>query len=889
MTSKPRPSSTINQPNSTQDKFRKSNVVYNIEGSPKKAPVNEEQGLLYKLMESSIINESKLPFTISDKFYTFLLKCNFSNIFSGSKYEKYVTSELVCDTKEIVYKIIISYIYTEKLSYPTQEFTVLDRNLCELFEVPPSGDGTLNYVPGPPVPIGGITNYPNYVNNQIIILIGQLFINNKPFSDDKLPFTISAKFNIFLHQCDISNIFSGSQYEKYIKLELDCKTKETVYNIIREYMIINKLKSYIKQYTTNKLDNIKQYTNKLDNKLSQLFGISYSKHTIYTDDQIMEFIRRLFIDDKLSIDKFQLPTDNINISFIGGVSTGKSTILNTIFCEQLTQCKIKRTTMIPTIYIENTSLEVNVDEIYKTIESKNNELIKKTENREDITKDEYNELTFNVGKLDINIVDDSTVKIYDIPGLNDARTKNLYYEYLRNNFHKLNLIIFVVDIYSGLNTSDEVDILNFIIENTKYQLEKNNKKIYTMVIVNKADDLQIQDDKLILIGELNEMFTQVEKTVKDEFDKNNITENLIDIIPLCALDTYLYRMVKKHQSNFKLSSDQILKIGINENGKKFSTLPQHEQEKKVYEILNDTNFIDTMIKLSGFSYIEESLRTFFNENSKKIRLNNLFFELNRYNSICSYFTDIENIYSDDFKIFIEKVMCIYDMIKKIDFQEYNNLMKTIIKELVDIIKLKKLNKYIDIDKLINDYDNIKNNILKIYFNDYYDTSDYPLFIKKYVYKLIVSNYNQTPSVNNFLNCIKYIQQINYYTVDIINSFIKLVMTPKELLFDNLDNDLLITELDKLNKLNINLIEFLRFINLHKIKLSLINNNNNLLFIKLMLYNKYNEIPLYNYLSQIIDISKVNEQVIIDGLNINLVDAPLELDIYYLKLYQSTNI
>jgi hypothetical protein len=114
------------------------------------------------------------------------------------------------------------------------------------------------------------------------------------------------------------------------------------------------------------------------------------------------------------------------------------------------------------------------------------------------------------------------------------------------------------------------------------------------------------------------------------------------------------------------------------------------------------------------------------------------------------------------------------------------------------------------------------------------------------------------------------------------------MTPKELLFDNIDNKLLINELDKLNKLNINLIEFLRFINLHKIKqLSLINNNNNLLFIKLMLYNKYNEIPLYNYLSQIIDITKVNDQVIIDGLdNLELVDAPLELDIYYLTQYQS---
>ena len=38
-----------------------------------------------------------------------------------------------------------------------------------------------------------------------------------------------------------------------------------------------------------------------------------------------------------------IPTDNINLCFVGGVSTGKSTVLNSVFCEELTQCKIKRT------------------------------------------------------------------------------------------------------------------------------------------------------------------------------------------------------------------------------------------------------------------------------------------------------------------------------------------------------------------------------------------------------------------------------------------------------------------------------------------------------------------------------------------------------------------
>ena len=147
------------------------------------------------------------------------------------------------------------------------------------------------------------------------------------------------------------------------------------------------------------------------------------------------------------------------------------------------------------------------------------------------------------------------------------------------------MVIFIVDIHSGLNTSDEIDIVNFITNNTRYQLEENNKKIYTLVIVNKADDMQLDEesdetDKLILTGELNEMYEQVEKTIRTEFSRKNIGEQLIGIIPLCAIDSYLYRMVKKHGKDFKLTPEQILKIGINENGKKFSTLKPATQEKK---------------------------------------------------------------------------------------------------------------------------------------------------------------------------------------------------------------------------------------------------------------------------------------------------------------------
>jgi hypothetical protein len=64
-----------------------------------------------------------------------------------------------------------------------------------------------------------------------------------------------------------------------------------------------------------------------------------------------------------------------------------------------------------------------------------------------------------VGKLDINILDDSYVNIYDIPALNDVKTKNVFYNYLDENLFKFNMLIFFVDI-NFLIFSELTEIVN---------------------------------------------------------------------------------------------------------------------------------------------------------------------------------------------------------------------------------------------------------------------------------------------------------------------------------------------------------------------------------------------------------------------------------------------
>ena len=320
-----------------------------------------------------------------------------------------------------------------------------------------------------------------------------------------------------------------------------------------------------------------------------------------------------------------IPDSNLNLCLVGGVSTGKSTSLNAIFLKDLSECKIKRTTMVPTIYVESAAVfpPVHYADIYRKVAETNAALIAKSESGS-ANKADYAELVFQVGKLDIAIAG-CLVNVYDIPGLNDARTKTVYMDYLTAKFVKFNVVVLFVDIMSGLNTSDEMDIVRFLAKNTALH-HAAGRDVYTLVVVNKADDMQLgADGALSLTGELADMFAQVERTVRAEFSA--VPDHVIGIIPLCALDAYLYRMVRKHGRDFTLSPQQVLKIGVNEQGKKFSKLTYATQLKKVQDILEDKKFIEDMIQLSGFRELEKTLQHFLETKFTKMSTDNLLMQL----------------------------------------------------------------------------------------------------------------------------------------------------------------------------------------------------------------------------------------------------------------------
>lgn len=609
---------------------------------------------------------------------------------------------------------------------------------------------------------------------------------------------------------------------------------------------------------------------------------------------------------------------HINVCLVGCVSAGKSTILNAFFGQDYAQCKIKRTTMMPNKFIEtdNPSLIDPFDKINQTIIDVNQQIYMQTDKGiKPLKLEDYGgELSFNVGGMEMNVGKEIKICIYDIPGLNDARTKKVYYEYLENNFHKFNIILFVVDIQSGLNTSDEMDILNFLTINIQKHKIQSNKKISMLTIVNKADDMQLNGNKLEVLGELGEMFDQTTNTVKQKFIEKNIEENLLDCIPICGLDSHLYRMIRKFKDINKLTDENILRIGVNEEGSKFRKYPKSEQRRKVQEKIQDLNFVNDMITLSGFSQIEKALIRYIGSNGKSMVMENLLFDYNKIQEMT-----LGNLIQN-----MSIRVRILNNIKKYKPDVYRDEMHKCIKNFNTII-YKKINTINEPNEIKTFYDNsilepinanleLKNSIMTFFKLDVY-----PNYVVDRILELVTKIYSKNTVSISKLEYIELFEKIGNFKSEIIDIVIEtLISNPAgtlTIVFDNFTrfkgqiidykNQAFIIELIKfINKLQFStkFMLFLRFILMNVYK-----NANYGTFDEItkkqMIFDKFQEIPIRQFLSDLkytlihtanIDNVVRNRENISNyllGLDTNYQKKNL-LEIYYISMcykYEPSNI
>ena len=252
--------------------------------------------------------------------------------------------------------------------------------------------------------------------------------------------------------------------------------------------------------------------------------------------------------------------NSIRVALIGCVSSGKSTLLNSICVNQYEDMKRKRTTMLPSVYkTSNKSIYRNKSE-KERIKRNNKELSEKF-----YTAGSQSKLTIETCELQENIIplienfvdlpDDVFLDIYDIPGLNDCETKEIYFQWIKNNFHEFDLILNVLSIENGCNTSDEKDILNLITDCIHNEKVTYDRTVLFLTVINKCDDMEIHNGKPTLIDEEDiELFDQIINTtkgvVKEKYGDKICTYGFS---PITARDTYIYRMLH-YDPNSELGS-----------------------------------------------------------------------------------------------------------------------------------------------------------------------------------------------------------------------------------------------------------------------------------------------------------------------------------------------
>ena len=362
--------------------------------------------------------------------------------------------------------------------------------------------------------------------------------------------------------------------------------------------------------------------------------------------------------------------NSIRIALIGCVSSGKSTLLNSICVNEYEDMKRKRTTMLPSLYKTTNSFMYDQNSLeVKHIREKNKQLNKKfygcdSSSTEKLTIDNCEVQEYLIPKIKnfLDLPEGVLLDIYDIPGLNDSTTKEIYFQWIRNNFHQFDIIMNVVSIENGMNTSDEKDILQLIQGCIQKEESEKNRNVMYLSVINKCDDMEIIHGVPTLIDEEDlELYEQIVTTTSGVIPSAGFT-------PITARDTFIYRMLH-HDPDVELDESLINKFGINEFGKKkWSRKTSEEKRKFIKQYFKDDELdIDDVLEQTGYHNFRNKVNNYLCKSTQSLILvNRIKSELESSKLLTMNIThDIEKvkelikIYND----YCEKVQTIDDIYK----------------------------------------------------------------------------------------------------------------------------------------------------------------------------------------------------------------------------------
>ncbi len=248
-------------------------------------------------------------------------------------------------------------------------------------------------------------------------------------------------------------------------------------------------------------------------------------------------------------------------------------------------------------------------------------------------------------------------------------------------------------------------------------------------------------------------------------------------------------------------------------GKRFSKNAPDVQKTMVDSVLGDKDFVDDMIKLSGFQKFVDMLSVFLRSNgtNKQIRIDNILFEIKKLppltNAIASGFNDL-----------VEQHVLLFEKIAKIDKLVFDNLMRNMLETLKTLLH-DAVKTYCSIStELIVFYQNFKKCVLDTYFAEYddaaaYNAKGFSTFFVKHMMKQIYAKLAKGGYlVDDYLEILNTLICIGTFDTTTVETLLQTIITnqyPVKFLETSAELDALVGMLTQIRSLGVNTNVFMK--------------------------------------------------------------------------------
>jgi len=302
---------------------------------------------------------------------------------------------------------------------------------------------------------------------------------------------------------------------------------------------------------------------------------------------------------------------NYTIGFFGSISTGKSTLINSIFAKLYSEMKIDRNTSIPHAYhFTNLDyIDVDIDEnIRSHTELFDNKFLNEKWDGKYI---EHINVSFPPGIFTEN--SNMSFTIYDLPGLNDYET-DAYIKWAETNFNLFDCVILLVDITHGISSREDNNIFEMVFKRMASTSHTN-----LIVLVNKCDDMK-DDGETIQNEELNGIYTKITDKFEKLRDQNLIDPLRIRYVKYSAKNSFIMRTIQHNDIGYiKSSINQDLinsRMKVEFGDSVWSGLNAMQQENNILKLKNNQlrnngkTFEENYVNKTGFDHLREIFHEF---------------------------------------------------------------------------------------------------------------------------------------------------------------------------------------------------------------------------------------------------------------------------------------